>query len=331
MNDETNTNESPTDQSEPDAPAQRRVRIVIPTLNAAGHLDELLPALAAQGIAADDVTVIDSGSRDTTVERFEAFGARLMRIDTGEFDHGGARQRVVDAHPEADIFVMLTQDALPAPGAVDALVAAFDDDAVAIAYGRQAPRRVAGPIERFAREHNYSTRGERRTFEDRARFGVRTVFCSNSFCAWRARALAEVGGFPVPIHFGEDQVTAAKLLQAGHALCYQADAVAEHSHGYSIVEDFQRYFDVGALHGRHPWLRETFGVAERDGFRFVIEESRYLLRTAPLLLPSAYLRTFAKYLGYRIGLREQGLSRTWAARLSSQGYFWRREASAASA
>ena len=305
-------------------PSLSDARIVIPTLNAERHLDDLLAALAVQGVASSQVTCIDSASDDDTVRRFEEFGAEVLQIERWEFDHGGSRQLAVDAHPEAAIFVMMTQDAVPAAGAVQLLLEAFADPAVAIAYGRQMPRSEAGPIERFARMHNYSDRSEVRVLEDAKFHGVRTVFCSNSFCAWRADALAEVGGFPSPVHFGEDQVAAGRLLEAGHRLCYVSDARVVHSHGYGFAEDLHRYFDVGALHGRNPWLRERFGIAERDGARFVVEEARYLLRVAPWLLPSAWYRTLLKYIGYRLGQLEPLMPRNLVVRLSSQPYFWQR-------
>ncbi|MFE0678513.1 hypothetical protein ACFW26_34910, partial [Streptomyces sp. NPDC058867] len=42
-----------------------------------------------------------------------------------------------------------------------------------------------------------------------------------------------------------------------------------HSHSYSIGEEFRRYFDVGVMHARAPWLLDRFGKAEGEGKRFV--------------------------------------------------------------
>lgn len=300
-----------------------RVSVVIPALNAGPHLPALLPALAAQGLAPAQFLVIDSASDDGSCEAFRAFGATVVGIDRRTFNHGGTRQRAVEMRPEADIVVMLTQDAIPqGPDTIARLVDAFVDPQVGMAYGRQLPRTVARGIERHARLVNYPPQSETREFADRARVGVKTVFCSDSFAAYRATALAAVGGFPLDAFFAEDQLVAGKMLIEGWRIAYRGDAEVTHSHGYTVVEEFRRYFDVGVFHGRNRWLIDTFGAAEGEGLRFIRSEVAYLARHEPAQLPSAIVRTFAKYGGYKIGSLETRLSNRWKQRLSMQPFYW---------
>jgi len=70
--------------------------------------------------------------------------------------------------------------------------------------------------------------------------GFKAIFFSNSFGAYRRKALEEVGGFPKDVNFGEDTVVAGHLLLAGWKIAYAADAEVYHSHSYSICEEFQR-------------------------------------------------------------------------------------------
>jgi len=149
------------------------------------------------------------------------------------------------------------------------------------------------------------------------------VFSSDSFAAYRASALTAVGSFPEDCYFAEDQVVAARLLLAGWKLAYVADAQVIHSHGYSLVEDFKRNFDVGVFHATNPWLLREFGSAERAGLGFVASELRYLLNCAPWSIVSALLRTLVKYAGYRIGRKHAALSVAWKVHLSMQPYHWR--------
>lgn len=301
-----------------------RISIVIPTLNAEPYLAELLPALARQGVPHDRFLVIDSQSTDRTRDAFGAFGAQVEEIDRRTFNHGGTRQYAVDLRPDADIVVMMTQDAIPeGEAAIAQLVEAFDDPEVGMAYGRQLPRGVARGIERHARLLNYPARSETRGIDDRARMGVKTVFCSDSFAAYRTRALHAVGGFPRDAFFAEDQIVAGRMLMAGWRLAYRGDAEVVHSHGYTVAEEFRRYFDVGVFHGRNRWLIDTFGAAEGEGLRFIRSELAYLARHDPRQLPSAVVRTFAKYAGYKIGSRETKLSSRWKQRLSMQPFYWR--------
>ena len=46
----------------------------------------------------------------------------------------------------------------------------------------------------------------------------------------------------------------------------------------------RRYFDIGVMLAREPWLLETFGKPEGEGARFVRSEPAYLLQHAPLLV-----------------------------------------------
>lgn len=303
-----------------------RVSVVIPILNAGPYLDVLLPALAGQGLRPEQFLVIDSASTDNSCDRFRASGATVVGIERKTFNHGSTRQMAVELRPEADIIVMLTQDAIPqGPGTIARLADAFVDPAVGMAYGRQLPRTVARGIERHARLVNYPPRSETRGLEDRAHAGVKTVFCSDSFAAYRATALAAVGGFPRDAFFAEDQLVAGRMLIEGWRIAYRGDAEVAHSHGYTIAEEFRRYFDVGVFHGRNRWLIDTFGTAEGEGLRFIRSELTYLLRNDPLQLPSAIVRTFAKYGGYKMGSNEAKLSNRWKQRLSMQPFYWRQQ------
>jgi rhamnosyltransferase len=299
------------------------VAVIIPTLNAGAYLDEMIPALEAQALPPSSILVIDSGSRDETVERFRAFGAEVVGLGERPFNHGGTRRYGTELRPRARFFILQTHDAVPAgPDAFVNLLRAFDDPCTGMAYGRQLPRRQARAIERHARLFNYPPTSAVRSYSDRVGLGVKTIFCSDSFAAYRADALHDVGGFPEDAYFAEDQVLAAQILRKGYQLAYCADAAVTHSHGYTLVEDFRRYFDVGVWHGRDRSLIEEFGRAEGEGMRFLRSELAYLLRKTPLSLPSALVRTLAKYAGYKLGQREEWFSARQKTKLAMQSFYW---------
>ncbi len=133
-----------------------------------------------------------------------------------------------------------------------------------------------------------------------------------------------VGGFSSDVIFGEDTLVVARLHRAGWKTAYVADAMVRHSHAYSIAEEFRRYFDIGVLHARESWLLEQFGTASGEGRRFVTSELRYLLKHAPHHVPSAILRTSAKYLGYRIGRRESRIAPRLKYHLGLNRQYWSR-------
>jgi rhamnosyltransferase len=163
--------------------------------------------------------------------------------------------------PDAEILVYLAQDAILASSdAIEELATAFRDPHVGAAYGRQLPRPGAGPIEAHGRLFNYQAAPDVRSLQCRRRLGFKTVFISNSFAAYRRSALEDAGGFPLRTVFGEDTITATRMLLNGWKIAYVAGASVYHSHEYSAREEFRRYFDIGVLHAREAWLVREFGA-----------------------------------------------------------------------
>jgi rhamnosyltransferase len=300
-----------------------KVAVLIPTCNAATTWAALSAAIRAQGLPPHQVFIIDSSSEDGTLELAQADGFQTLSIERCDFNHGGTRQLGAEQLAWAEIIIYLTQDSIPANSAAfSELLQAFRDPQVAAAYGRQLPRRGAGPIESHARLFNYPAASGQRAYADHQTLGIKTTFLSNSFAAYRRQALLSVGGFPAHVIMAEDALVAGRLLLAGWKTAYVASAQAYHSHDYTAREEFRRYFDIGVYHAREAWLRESFGNAGGEGLRFVKSEIRYLLPRHAYLIPYALLKTLAKAGGYYLGRREASLSRSWARRLSYHKGYW---------
>jgi rhamnosyltransferase len=303
----------------------RRVNyfIIVPTLNAAEDWSRLVPALL-ESTASDRVLIIDSSSEDDTANLAHTAGFRVYTVARAEFNHGRTRQLAVELLPDAEILVFLTQDIqLAQRDTVSRLLKSFADPAVAAAFGRQLPRVGATPIEANARRYNYSEQSGVRTLSSREQLGFKAIFISNSFAAYRRDALMAVGGFPHDVIFGEDTVTAAKLLLAGWKIAYVAEAKVYHSHSYNWKQEFRRYFDIGVLHRRESWMLREFGSTGGEGRRFVRAEFHYLWPQYWWLVPSALIRTAAKLAGYRLGRIENRLSVGLKRRLGMNRGFWK--------
>lgn len=298
------------------------IAVVVPTLNAAADWSHLAPPLLGS-ISADRVLIVDSSSTDGTADLVREAGFRLHTISCAEFNHGGTRQLAAELLSDVDILVFLTQDAvLAGTDAIRILLESFSDPAVAAAYGRQLPRGGAAPIETHARLFNYPAQSSVRTLASRDRLGFKAIFVSNSFAAYRREALMAVGGFPRNVIFGEDTITVAKLLLSGWKVAYVAEAKVYHSHSYSWMQDFRRYFDIGVLHARESWLLQEFGSTGGEGGRFVRSELKYLWKENWWVMPSALVRTALKLVGYRLGRIENKLSLGMKRRLSMHRRFW---------
>lgn len=298
------------------------VALCVPTLNAGTAWPDWLSRAAP---LLDEVAlyVVDSSSTDATAALARAAGARVKVIERATFEHGKTRDEML-AETTSDIVVFMTQDALLShPDSLHALIQAFADPCVGAACGRQLPHADATAIAAHARLFNYPDHSRVVGTGDIAALGIKTAFLSNSFTAYRRRALVDAGGFPHGTILSEDMIAGARLLNKGWTLAYRADACAQHSHNYTLGEEAKRYFDIGVLHARETWLLDWLGKPEGEGARFVRSEIRYLSRRAPWRLPEAALRTLLKYAGYRLGRVERHLPLWLKRRLSMHRRYWR--------
>lgn len=284
------------------------VAIIIPVLNGGSLWKMCVSALVRASTDKRRVFVVDSGSSDGSEVDAKEAGFDVLKIAKETFDHGGTRQMAAERLKEYDILIYMTQDAILAtPDALDLLVSSFTDPRVGVAYGRQLPHGGASPIEAHARLFNYPEQSNKRTMADKSRMGIKAAFSSNSFAAYRTKALFNVGGFPSKLILGEDMVVAARMLQVGWAVAYVADAQVYHSHDYTVSQQFKRYFDIGVMHRDQSWILDSFGKPEVEGLRFMRSELSYLGKTAPWLIPKAFVGIFAKYVGYKLGKKARHL------------------------
>jgi rhamnosyltransferase len=306
------------------SPDLSRIAVIIPTWNSERYFEKFPERLLAQGIRPDQVLVIDSESKDRTVERARSFGFQVHEILQREFNHGGTRALAATLVPWAEILVYATDDAIM--GSRDTLanlVAVFEDDRIGAAYGRQLPHDNADPFARHACAFNYSSQSLLRDFETRKTLGFKAIFLSDSFAAYRRTALEAVGSFPASVITSEDTYVSAKLMLKGWKTAYVAEATVQHSHNLTLVQIFRRYFDIGVMHAREAWIREKYGEPSGEGMRFVKSEIAWIAKENFLLVPKIFFRTAAKYLGYQLGRREAILPSGMKRKLSSLRGYWR--------
>ncbi|HDZ49552.1 hypothetical protein LCGC14_0030010 [marine sediment metagenome] len=297
--------------------------VCVPTLNAGPQWQRWLDTTLAGLGPTMRLVVVDSCSDDDTATLAHNAGAEVISIDRQTFNHGGTRNRLLHELGDCDVVIFMTQDAyILDSAALTILCQSFEDPNVGAAFGRQLPHQDATAVAAHARLFNYPAESRVVSQADVPTLGIKTAFLSNSFAAYRRQALIDAGGFPSHVILSEDMMAGARLLKQGWKLAYNAEACVYHSHNYSMREEFKRYFDIGAFHSQEAWLIEWLGSAEGEGMRFIRSEARYLLNHAPLSLPSALLRTFAKYAGYRLGRYEKKLPIQIKKRLSMHSQFW---------
>jgi rhamnosyltransferase len=301
------------------------VSVLIPTLNGENTIAELMAMLAAQTADIQEILIIDSGSQDNTVELVKRYGATVFHIEPENFNHGGSRNFIAQK-AQNDIVVFLTQDTIPRDSdSVEKLIhPLLIDSTIVTTYGRQLPAFDADHFAASLRKFNYPSTGVVRGITDTHEYGLRTVFTSNSFACYRRSFLEKVGYFPNDVIFGEDTVAVGRLLQQGEKIAYVAEAVVYHSHNYSPVEEFKRYFDIGVLHSTEQWLLDLFGSAAGQGKKYLYHEVTELIaRKKYHLLPEMVCRIALKFCGYKLGRNYKKMPRSIVSRCSMHRAWWK--------
>lgn len=297
------------------------VFLCIPTLNGEHYLPRLLAFLRRQTVQPDFFLVIDSGSDDRTLDTLRGAGIRVHSIKQDEFNHGATRE-LARKQTDADIVIFMTQDAIPVDDVlIEKLIDPILNGKASFSYARQIPRKGADLFESFPRQFNYPAESQIRSIADVEKYGVYTFFSSDSCAAYLNSALDHIGGFR-PTLTSEDYFAAARLLCKGHKVAYVAEAVVEHSHDYSLLDDFKRYFDTGYVRAENPWVQKIVGQAEGRGKEYFAALLQMLYKSNPWLVPFAVVNSCVKLLGYRIGYWSLMAPLCWKKRLSGQPYYW---------
>lgn len=298
--------------------------IAIPTYNGGQIWQQTVNSIKKYAPRNTFVQIIDSGSSDNTVELARNADFDVINITSNEFNHGGTRNQLVyENSKEFDVVIFLTQDAIPQANFVENIITAFNDPLVACAYGRQYPHSDASYIARHARKFNYPSNSHISTRASAEVMGLKSVFMSNSFSAYRISTFKELGGFPKNTILCEDMFFAAKALSAGYKSAYVANATVAHSHNYSVMDEFKRYFDIGVFHENQSWIKKTFGGAGNEGKKFIFSEFIFLLKKRPYLIPKALLANVCKLIGYRLGGMYKKLPISIILKVSMHKRYWK--------
>jgi rhamnosyltransferase len=299
---------------------EKTVCVVILTCQAELHLQKIIPLLISSSLK-PSILIVDSSSTDNTLKVADRFGVSTLLISRNEFNHGATREKA-RKHLNSDIVVMMTQDAYPVNNTMlEHLVRPLLQGEASASYARQIPHEGADIFEAFPRFFNYPPISHSRDIGDLKKYGVFTFFCSDSCAAYLNSALDEIGGI-TPILTHEDYFAVARLLQKGHRIAYVADAVVSHSHRYSLLQEFKRYFDAGYVRAENPWVKEIAGNAESRGKELFIAFLKEVAKKRPLLIPYVFLNTFVKLLGFRVGYYSLNAPLWFKKMLSSQEYYW---------
>lgn len=317
-----------------DGPARHLISVVIPVKDSAGYLRDLLPAILGQSVSARvEIVAVDSGSSDDTIPLLQRFGATVLEIASGDFDHGLTRNIAAET-ARGDILVFVSHRSQPVGDRwLAPLVAALDDDPeLAGVCSRVSPRPEADVLTRRDVERDLSASQSRRRIqitdwsayremppeERRAFLNFHTVSAAIRAEAWKTRPFRAMRAL------GEDLLWARETLESGWALLHEPASVVRHSHTYSLGQLLERNVDDGIAN--RDIVERILGREEVIPLirSLVHDDWAFLTNTAGLegdelerwQLESA-LRRGAQILGQWVGINYETLPEAMVSELSS--------------
>lgn len=305
-----------------------KIDVIIPVYRPTEKLHKVLYGLSRQTYLPEQIILLhtrDGIKLDVSVCKDRVSVTEIPILEK-EFDHGRTRDLGIRMS-DADIVVMMTQDAVPADlFLLEKLSEALKEhpDAVA-AYARQIPEKKSPLLERYTRTFNYPNRSRMKSQKDLPELGIKTYFCSNVCAAYKKSIYEEIGGFVKKAIFNEDMIYAGTMAKRGYGIAYAADACVIHSHNYSCRQQFHRNFDLGVSQADHPEIFE--GVpSEGEGLRLVKKSLAYLIKTGHIwLVPKLAGQSGFKYMGYFLGKRYKKLPKKVILFCTMNREYWKNE------
>ena len=274
--------------------------IVIRAYNEEKHLGRLLEGIARQTVKDAEVILVDSGSTDSTVAIVESFGARVVRIPSAEFTFGRSLNFGIRAATR-ELIVITSAHVYPVyPDWLESLLRPFNDEIVALTYGKQR-----GPdFAKFSEQQIFH-----QWYPDVSKSRQETVFCNNANAAIR-KSLWERNPYDETLTGLEDLAWAKWVKEQGYAIAYVAEAEIIHVHNETPHGVFNRYRrEAMAFKRIHP--EASFSVYDflRLTAMNVFSDLWHATREGALWknIASIFWFRFMQFHGTRLGYRESSL------------------------
>lgn len=305
-----------------------KASIIIPTKNGGEIFQKVIDKVLAQVLNGGfEIIVIDSGSKDQTVEYIKSKqllynNLKLFEILPQDFGHGKTRNYGASL-AKGEFLVFITQDALPYNNEwLEGIVKPFglSDDIVGV-FGKHIPYEECDIFEKNNLKIHFQNFGEGIVvykIDDKERYekeeGYRHLLC---FYSDNSSAMRKSVWEKIPyddVDFAEDQLWAKKIIELGYSKAYASDAVVYHSHNYSFKEIFKRsYDDHRGLYKIYKYVPvKSFLLLPAHILKHTINDYRYLKTLSISRIEKrrwllfSILKNTNKYLGAYFGAKNFG-------------------------
>jgi glycosyltransferase involved in cell wall biosynthesis len=205
--------------------------IVIRAYNEERYIGRLLEGIRHQTLKDVEILLVDSGSTDSTIAMAESFGTRIVHIPPEEFTFGRSLNFGIQASSR-ELIVIASAHVYPVyPDWLESLLRPFENEKVALAYGKQRGPEYA----KFSEQQIFH-----QWFPDVSKPIQETAFCNNANAAIR-KSVWEKNPYDETLTGLEDLAWAKWAKQRGYDIAYIAEAEVVHVHNETPRGVFNRY------------------------------------------------------------------------------------------
>lgn len=274
--------------------------VVIRAYNEEQHIGRLLEGIRRQTVQDVEIILVDSGSTDGTVSVAESFGVRVVRIPSAEFTFGRSLNFGVRAATR-EFVVIASAHVYPVyPDWLESLLRPFEDEGVALTYGKQR-----GPASaKFSEQQIFH-----QWYPDVSKPDQPTAFCNNANAAIR-RSLWERNPYDETLTGLEDVAWGKWAKEQGYRIAYVAEAEIVHVHNETPRGVYNRYRrEAMALRRIYPEAHFNFYDFLRLTTANIFSDLWHAGRDRVLLrnLLSIFWFRFMQFHGTRMGHRQTSL------------------------
>lgn len=274
--------------------------LVIRAYNESAHLGRLLEGVKQQTVRDVELILVDSGSNDATISIAESFGARVVHIPPQEFTFGRSLNMGIRTATQ-DLVVIASAHVYPVyPDWLEALLRPFEDEKVALTYGKQRGPETA----KFSEQQVFH-----QWYPDVSQLQQGTAFCNNANAAVR-RSIWEANPYDESLTGLEDLAWAKWARERGLDIAYVAEAEVIHVHNETPAGVFNRYRrEAMAFKQIHPEAHFNLYDFLRLAAANILSDLWHAAREGVLWRNLASILWFRvmQFHGTRMGYRESGM------------------------
>ncbi len=274
--------------------------IVIRAYNEEKHIVRLLEGLRQQTLKDVEIILVDSGSTDQTVSIAESFGARIVHIPSAEFTFGRSLNFGLRAATR-ELIVIASAHVYPVyPDWLESLLRPFEDERVALTYGKQRGYERS----KYSEQQIYH-----QWYPDASNPSQTTAFCNNANAAIR-KSLWEQNQYDETLTGLEDLAWAKWAQRNDYKIAYIAEAEIIHIHNETPHGVFNRYRrEAMALRRIYPEAHFNFYDFVRLTMTNIFSDLWHAVRERVLWknIASIFWFRFMQFHGTRLGHRETSL------------------------